>query len=432
MRRLCREAGKGFEKGIRPTAGTALILSGRPALNSSAARRHASLSARSLLKPGQGSGSGGHPKGLQCAHHKRKGYAPYHSNSARSVLTCPPHGGGTQVRASSQAGAEDKAESHLLRNALPSAQTRRAPAAPPLAEALMPIQEPRPVSGLWLVEPALGPTPLRRAPAGGAAAAVAGPEAASPARCARGGAGGSGGAGGGGGDDGSWGRGPVSARCGRLSVPGLDPCRLRAGQAGPQPRGQVNLLHLPGAWAIGGPSAARRILPADFPAVALRPLAPVRSSRPQGGRLGSWPAPHTGARGRSPGTSRPSGAARALPRRTLAPGPRARRPRSGPLRSARPLPGAAGTRRSGSRPWPSGLGPEGVGSPRAARCGAAGLRGRWAGMRPPGETPRRGPGLRPGGKPLLSRCAGSRAMAISSWFSLCKESSLVESRVLNY
>lgn len=50
MRRLCREAGKGFEKGIRPTAGTALILSGRPALNS-AARRYMHLCLQDPSKP---------------------------------------------------------------------------------------------------------------------------------------------------------------------------------------------------------------------------------------------------------------------------------------------------------------------------------------------------------------------------------------------
>ena len=50
MRMLCREAGKGFEKGMRPTAGTALILSGRPALNS-AARRYMHLCLQEPSKP---------------------------------------------------------------------------------------------------------------------------------------------------------------------------------------------------------------------------------------------------------------------------------------------------------------------------------------------------------------------------------------------
>ena len=47
---LCREAGKGLEKGMRPTAGTALTLSGRPALNS-AARRYMHLCLQEPSKP---------------------------------------------------------------------------------------------------------------------------------------------------------------------------------------------------------------------------------------------------------------------------------------------------------------------------------------------------------------------------------------------
>ena len=94
-----------------------------------------------------------------------------------------------------------------------------------------------------------------------------------------------------------------------------------------------------------------------------------------------------------------------------------------------------GRARSRAPEAPAGL-REGVGSPGVARCGAAGLRGRWARMRPPGRLSPRGrlgPGLRHGGKafaPLGVPAHGQWRFLLGSVSA--RESSLVESRVLNY
>lgn len=213
----------------------------------------------------------------------------------------------------------------------------------------------------------------------------------------------------------------------RLSVPGLIPAGSWAGRrrAPAAPR-QVNLLHLPGAWAIGGAQwVARRILPADFPHIAsAQPWLPGTLLPAAGRRPGPGLAPHTGARGcPAPDPVPPAARALAAPG---SPSPRARRPRSGPARPPPVLREPEGQGPGlGLRAGP-GRGRQPTSGAAGPRCGVAGQ-----GMRPPGRLSRRGPGLRLGGKPLpLSVC---RLTGNGDFFlvQFCKESS-AESRVLNY
>lgn len=220
------------------------------------------------------------------------------------------------------------------------------------------------------------------------------------------------------------------AVCPRPSIPaGSGP----GGGGPPQPRGQVNLLHLPGAWAIGGAQCG----PAHPPRRLPRSLCgPWPQYAPPGRRAGADLGPrrtqeHLKGCPAPEGPRVPPGCAR--PRRTLAPSPRARRPRSGPpLGSA--LPRCCGNPRSRG----SGLGlraglREGVErSPSGALRGrgAAGSLGRDASSR---ETlSGRAQGFGRGKALCLSVCrlTGNGVLLLGSVSA--RESSLVESRVLNY
>lgn len=309
----------------------------------------------------------------------------------------------------------------------PSAQTRRAPAALPLAEA--PANPRAAADERALVgEAGAGPHPAPPGPppGGGVAAAVAGPEAASPAplRAGRCGAvrevrGGSGG---------TMELGARTGECALRPASSLSPASIPAGSGPggggpPQPRGQVNLLHRPGAWAVGGAQCGPAHPPRRLPAVAPRPLAPVRASRPQGWRPGLGPRrTHERGAARRPVTSRPSGLRAPSPH--LGPVPACPPPgvRPSPLGSA--LPRCCGNPRSRSWPWPSGWAPgrgRQPGSGALRGRGAAGSLGRDASSGKTLPAGPAGPGASARGESLcLSRCAGSRAMAISSWFSLCK------------